>query len=89
MLQNVERNTLLAAKKVLTLEDVALLTGISKSYLYKMTYRKELPYYKPNGKLIYFDRKEVEEWMLQNRVCTNAEAERKAVVYVARKGGLV
>lgn len=83
--------SLLAAKNVLTLEDVALLTGLSKSYLYKLTCTKQIPYYRPNGKQIYFDRKEVEAWMKQNRVNTYREAEQEAAVYAARhkKGGVL
>ena len=81
--------SLLAAKNVLTLEDVALLTGLSKSYLYKLTCAKQIPYYRPNGKQIYFDRGEVEAWMKQNRVNTRKEAEQQAAIYVAghKKGG--
>lgn len=80
-------NTLLAAKNVLTLEDVALLTGLSKSYLYKLTCTNQIPYYKPNGKQIYFDRGEVEAWQKQNRVATQQEIEQRAAGYNIRKGG--
>ena len=81
--------SLLAEKNVLKLEDVALLTGLSKSYLYKLTCAKQIPYYRPNGKQIYFDRGEVEAWMKQNRVNTRQEAEQQAAMYVAghKKGG--
>lgn len=79
--------TLLAAKNVLTLEDVALLTGLSKSYLYKLTCTNQIPYYKPNGKQIYFDRGEVEAWQKQNRVATQQEIEQRAAGYNIRKGG--
>ena len=82
--------SLLAAKNVLTLEDVALLTGLSKSHLYKLTCSKQIPYYRPNGKQIYFDRTEVEAWMKQNRVVTQQEAEQMAAAYVAgKKGGVL
>lgn len=74
--------SLLAAKNVLTLEDVSLLTGLSKSWLYKATCKNEIPYYKPNGKMLYFDRKEIEDWMRQGRVKTNAELEEEAANYV-------
>ena len=85
-LDAIERNTLLASKNVLTIDDVALLTGISKSTLYKMTCKKQLPHYKPNSKLLFFDRTEIEEWAKQNRVNTWAEAEQKALAYtVANK----
>ncbi len=66
-MQQVLENTRLAAKKVLTLDDVAVLTGLSKSHLYKLTFSHQVPYYKPNGKMIFFDREEVEDWMRQNK----------------------
>ena len=68
LLKKIERNTALAAKRVLTFDDVALLTGLSKSHLYKLTSTHQIPHYKPNGKNIYFDRMEIENWMKQNRV---------------------
>lgn len=80
-LENIERNSLLAAKNVLSIDDVVLLTGLSKSYLYRLTSTKQIPYYKPNGKLAYFDRQEIERWMLQNRVDCKQDAEHKAAKY--------
>lgn len=84
-LEAIEQYSLLAAKTVLTLNDVALLTGLSKSHLYKMTCKKQLPYYRPNGKQIYFDRAEVEAWMKQNRVSSANEADAQAAKYVAER----
>jgi len=84
-LATIEVYSLLAAKTVLTLNDVALLTGLSKSHLYKMTCQKQIPYYRPNGKQIYFDRGDVEAWMKQNRVSTTQEAEQTAAKYVAER----
>ena len=48
----------LALKEILTFEEGSEYTGISKSTLYKMTSAHEIPYYKPHGKLIFFERKE-------------------------------
>ena len=50
----------------------------------------QIPFYKPNGKQIYFDRIELEAWMKQNRVATQQETGQKAVNYVVtgkQKGG--
>lgn len=69
-------------KNVLSIDDVATLTGLSKSHIYKLTSSRQLPHYKPNGKLMYFDRTEVENWMKQNRMETIAESEQKAIAYV-------
>lgn len=89
-LENIERNILLMSKNVLSIEDVELLTGLSRRYLYKLTSRNEIPHSKPNGKKMYFDRKEIEDWMRQNRVCPKQEIEQKAVSYLItgkKKGG--
>ena len=91
-LDRIERYSMLAAKNVLVLDDVVILTGLSKSHLYKLTCTHQIPHYKPNGKLIYFDRAEIELWMKQNRVAKESEVEQKAVNYIStgtmQKGGL-
>lgn len=79
-LEVIKRNTLLAAKKVLNIDDVCTLTGFSKPYVYTLTSRREIPYYKPNGRLIYFDREEIEAWMKRGRVNANDEAEEAAAL---------
>lgn len=73
-------NILHEGKQVLTLEEASIYMGISKSNLYKMTHRHERPLYRPNGKLIYFEKAELLKWMRQNRnrseIETNEEAAR-------------
>lgn len=81
-LSRIERYSLLAAKNVLCFDDVVLLTGLSKSHLYKLTCSHQIPHYKPNGKQIYFDRTEIEAWMKQNRIATTQETDQKATTYV-------
>lgn len=81
-LETIERYSLLAAKNVLTIDDVAVLTGMSKSHLYKLTCSRQIPFYRPNGKIVYFDRAELEGWLKQNRVTPEYEAEQQAIAYV-------
>lgn len=57
-------------KTVLTLEECAEYTGLAKSYLYKLTHSRQIPYFKPNGKKIFFKREEVDSWLLSNKVET-------------------
>lgn len=78
--------TLFCTKEVLTSEEVARYMGVSRSYLYKLTMRREIPHYKPLGKMCYFNRKEVEQWLQSNRVATDAELNAKANNY-CMKGG--
>ena len=89
-LEQIKQLTLLTAKKALTMSDCALLTGLSKSHLYKLVCRKAIPYYKSDGgKLTYFDKSEVEAWQLQHRVKTSSELETEATNYIVtgkRKG---
>lgn len=70
------------SKKVLTLDEAAQYTGLSKSYLYKLTSQKVIPHYKPNGKLIFFEREELEKWLLGVRVTPQTEIEEAAQTYV-------
>lgn len=60
--------SLLSAKIMLDIDDVHLLTGMSKAYIYRLTCTRAIPHYKPNGKQIFFKRDDVEAWMQQNRI---------------------
>ena len=57
-------------KEVLTSDEAAQYTGISKSYLYKLTMLQKIPHYKPMGKMCYFNRLELEAWLQSNKVET-------------------
>ena len=54
-------------KEILTLSEAAQHIGISKSYLYKLTSARKIPFYRPEVKLIFFKKSELEEWILNNR----------------------
>ena len=79
-------NTIFCTKEVLTSEEVARYMGVSRSYLYKLTMRREIPHYKPMGKICYFNRQEVEQWLQSNRVATDTELNNQANNY-CMKGG--
>lgn len=64
----VTARTIFATKEVLTADEVARYLGISKSYLYKLTMRREIPHYKPLGKMCYFNRREIEAWLQTYKV---------------------
>lgn len=79
-LERIEKGVMMR-KNVLTFEEAVMFTGLAKSYLYKLTASGKIPYYKPSGKLIYFQREELERWMLRNPVKTADEIEQQAVNY--------
>lgn len=79
---------LFTTKEVLTSDETAKYMGVSKSYLYKLTMHKIIPHYKPTGKVVYFNRLEIEQWLQKNRVSSADEIKNKVNEYCA-KGGLV
>lgn len=79
-------NTIFCTKEVLTSNEAARYLGISKSYLYKLTMRQQIPHYKPMGKMCYFNRGELEQWLQSNRVSTATEISDRAMAYF-QKGG--
>ena len=55
-------------KEMLTTTEVAEYLGVSQSQIYKLTMNMEIPHYKPQGKTIYFDKKELLKWMRNNHI---------------------
>ena len=47
----VTANTIFCTKEVLTSDEAAKYMGVSKSYLYKLTMRQQIPHFKPMGKM--------------------------------------
>lgn len=76
----------LLQKEVLNLNESALYLELSTSHLYRLTSTSCIPYYKPNGKKLYFKRTELDQWLLRNRVITKDEIETQAANYLIKKG---
>lgn len=72
---------LMAHKEVLTFEETCNYTGISRSYLYKLTSTGSIPHSKPNGKLIFFEKQKLNSWLLQKSRKSNSEIESEALEY--------
>ncbi|MDD4000773.1 MAG: helix-turn-helix domain-containing protein [Bacilli bacterium] len=78
----------IATKEVLTFDEASQFSGLSKSYLYKLTSRGVIPHYKPAGKLLFFNREELQKWLLSNRVTSDSEISERAQSYCLKKGGV-
>ena len=71
-LEGIERTLIeqsLLTKEVLSFNETASFLEVSQSHLYKLTSKKQIPYFCPQGKRLYFNRKELLEWMQRNRQC--------------------
>jgi excisionase family DNA binding protein len=80
-LDRIER-LIIANKKVLTFDEACDYTGISRSYLYKLTSSGVIPFSKPNGKVIFFDKEKLNKWLLKNARKSAGEIEEEALSYV-------
>lgn len=82
-LDRIER-TVRTNKNVLSLEEAAEYTGISKSYLYKLTAKNEIPFSKPRGKMIFFSKERLDDWLLATPSKSKEEINREALDYTFR-----
>ncbi len=58
---------MLPQKEILSFNEAVSYLDVSKSFLYKLTSTNKISFSKPNNKLIYFQRIDLDNWMLQNR----------------------
>ncbi len=63
--------------KILNFTEAATYLRLSKSYLYKLTSRKEIPHLKPGGKLVYFRQSDLDKWLLQRPVASRSQIEQQ------------
>lgn len=86
MAELISANIINCTKEVLTTDEAARYLGVSKSYLYKLTMQQKIPHYKPLGKMCYFNRQELEQWIQSNRIATVDEISQNAQNYCMKKG---
>ena len=73
-------------KDVLNFNEACQYLELSQSHLYKLTSSGAIPHYKPNGKKIYFNRPELDTWLLRNRSTSKDEIEQQAADYLVKNG---
>ena len=73
---------LFLTKNVLSFDEASKFLNLSKSYLYKLTSGNLIPHYNPQGKMLYFEKVELEAWLRQNPIKTQAQIEQEAQKYI-------
>lgn len=69
----------LSQKRILTLSEFCAYTGLKSSYVYKLTHAGKIPgVSKPLGKKLYFDREQIDAWLLGNPIMTADQKETAA-----------
>lgn len=65
LLKKKNDDTYRQTSKPLTFKEACAYLGYAPSYLYKLTYQKIIPHYKPTGKIIFFSKNELDEWIFK------------------------
>lgn len=63
--------TLYSTKDILNMKEVCQYLDISQSLLYKLTCSGEIPHFKPRGKMIFFEKKELIEWIKKSNLLSS------------------
>ncbi len=78
-LQMVKNQVLFAIKPILTTAEAAQYLGVSLQFLYKLTHRRAISYFKSEGgKMNYFRREDLDTWALAYHVMTDKELSEEA-----------
>jgi excisionase family DNA binding protein len=72
-------------KEVLSLEEFCLYTGISKAYAYKLTVSRKIKFYRPLGKMLFFNKEDVIDFLKQNPSFTQQQNKLKVYNYILNK----
>lgn len=72
-------------RNLLTTTEAAKYLGLKPSYLYKLMMRRSIPYYKPNGKLCFFSKADLDTWLTNIRVKSQAEIDSDAAQYLVNR----
>lgn len=83
-LQELKNLLTLQQEKPMCFDEAVKYLDISKSYLYKLTCKNAIPFFKPNGKKIYFSKTELDKWIMRNPVKSAEQIEEDAQKFVSR-----
>ncbi|SER04773.1 MULTISPECIES: hypothetical protein [Epilithonimonas] len=79
------KERLYLSKKVFNVKDFSFYSGFKESHIYKLTSKDEIDYSKPNGKMVFFDKEKIDEYLLKNPVKAKTSIENIALEYSFRK----
>ena len=72
-LKQIRESLAVQSPRPLTLAEAAEYLNISRSRLYFFTSQSLIPHFKPSGKKIYFQKADLDAFLLRNRVATKQE----------------
>ena len=73
-----------AENKFLTVTEVSQMLNLSTGAIYNMTSTRQIPFFK-KGRRVYFDKKEIDEWIRQDRRKTIKQLQVEAEMETGKK----
>lgn len=73
-----------APREYLTVDEAAEFLGAAKSYIYRLTHEKRIPYAKPSGGRVLIKRQDLLTWIASSRVRSDGEVREAAMRSVSR-----
>lgn len=83
-LDHIEWLQQMAVKPVIDIKEAAAFTGFTVPYLYRLTSKREIPFYKKNRKVL-FKKSDLVDWLCEVRIMTESELESRAATYCATR----
>lgn len=68
------------------MEKLEKYTGFKKSYSYHLLHYSKIPYSKPHSKYFFFQKSEIDKWLLKNKSLSDDQIQEKAREYALKKG---
>lgn len=68
-------------KSHMSVNDLSRYLELTPDYIRTLTHNREIPFYKPKGKKIYFKKEEIDEWIESSRMATADEIRKEAKLY--------
>lgn len=72
------------AEQILTFNEATEFLTLSKSALYKLTSKKEITHFSPGGKMIYFRKSDLENWVLNSKIISVKDVNLEGENYLSR-----
>jgi len=76
-LHHLEKQLAISTVKYLTAEEAANFLGFSITYLYELTSKRAIPFYKPSGKKLLFKHSDLFNWIEGSRFESTSEIKNK------------
>ncbi|WP_312321657.1 hypothetical protein [Soonwooa sp.] len=72
-------------KDTFNVKDFSAYSGIKESFIYKIVGQQLISYSKPNGKMLFFSKSDVDDYLRQNPVKAKSEISKDAIEFSLRK----